>query len=280
MGQYSCNGEEYDLYDYLALGDSITKGYALPDPDAQCYASLFAREYGFNFKNYGELGLTAEELLTAIQADMYPVSEPKVITISAGVNDVLAPILKTLAVTIDLDSRVGVSIITVNDRLKELFVTEPHERVRFRIENAIKAVNDNMRLERICDELTEVTIPKIAREIKKRNPDVQIIITNIYNPYKSKAVFRGADGSVQTLDMTELFSFYAKRVNNSLANSKNIVGSQDFVIADLDTFLTGSEFVNTIVSSEDIESITLDPHPTVEGHMLIKTAIDKVYIPK
>ncbi|MBQ6555223.1 MAG: hypothetical protein IJL89_08330 [Firmicutes bacterium] len=273
MGQYSCNGEEYDLYDYLALGDSITKGYALPDPDNQCYAALFARQYGFNYKNYGELGLTAEELLTAIQADMYPVSEPKVITISAGVNDVLAPILKTLAITIDLDSRVGVSIITVNDRLKELFVSEPHERVRFRIENAIKAVNDNMRLERICDDLTQKTLPKIAREIKKRNPDVQIIMTNIYNPYHAKAVFRSADGSVQTLDMTELFSFYAKRVNKALE------ASEDFVIADLDRFLTGSEFVNTSVSSEDIESITLDPHPTVEGHILIKNAIDEIYNP-
>ena len=274
MGQYSYYGEEqYDLYDYLALGDSITKGYALPDPDNQCYAALFAREYGFNYKNYGELGLTANELLTAIQADMYPVSEPKVITISAGVNDVLAPILKTLAVTIDLDTRVGVSIITVNDRLKELFVSEPHERVRFRIENAIKAVNDNMFLERICDELTQITLPKIAREIKKRNPKVQVIITNIYNPYHAKAVFRGADGSVQTLDMTELFSFYAKRVNKALA------GSEDFVVADLDRFLTGSEFVNTSVNSDDIEAITLDPHPTIEGHILIKNAIDKVYIP-
>lgn len=261
----------YDVCDYLALGDSITKGYALPDPYTQCYAALFALSHGLTYQNYGELGLTAGELLLSIQADMYPVSEAKLITISAGVNDVLAPVLKMLAKTIDLDPSLGVGVITVNARLRELFMTEPHERVKFRIEAAIKAVTDNLRIEHVCDELTQVTLPKIAREIKKRNPGVQLIFTNIYNPYNSKAVFKASDGSIQSLDLTELFRFYAERVN------KAFVSTDQYKVAQTDKFITGADFVNASVNWEDVDSITVDPHPTAAGHRLIKKAIDAVY---
>lgn len=258
-----------DIYEYLALGDSIAKGYALPDPMTQCYAALFALAHGMTYKNYGELGLTASELLTAIQADMYPVSEPRVITVSIGVNDILAPILMMLAKTIELET--AVSVITVNNRLKELFLTEPHERVKFRIEAAIKAVHDNVRIENVCDKLTKETLPKIAREIKKRNPAVQLIFTNIYNPYSSKAVFRSSTGAVQTLDMSELFSMYAYRFNH------DFVSTDEYMVADTDRLITGTDFINAHVEGDDIASVTLDPHPTPEGHMLIKKAIDMVY---
>ena len=273
-GLYQYTDEEiYDMYDYIALGDSIAKGYALPDPATQCYASLFALSHGLAYRNYGELGLTAEQLLMAIQADMYPVSEAKLITVSAGCNDVLAPVLQMLAKTLELDLTMKVSIIAVNNRLRELFLTEPHERIKFRIEAAINAVNDNIKIEKLCDELTYNTLPRIAREIKKRNPSVQLIMTNIYNPYTSKAVFRSEDGAVDTLDLSGLFRIYAERVNSVLVSTK------DYMIADTDKFITGTDFVNSNVSADDIEAISLDPHPTVEGHRLIKKALDAVYRP-
>ena len=268
---YNADAEIYDIYEYIALGDSIAKGYALPDPDSQCYGALFALSHGLTYRNYAELGLTAQELLMAIRADMYPVSEVKLITISAGCNDVLAPVLVVLAKTLEMDNSGPVSIIGVNNRLKELFLTEPHERVRFRIEAAIRDVQDNMRIERVCDELTKETLPSIAREIKKRNPNVQLIFTNIYNPYNSKAVFRTTDGNLQSLELTELFRTYAERVN------RTFVSTEDYAVADTDKFITGTDFVNATMNGDDVSAISIDPHPTREGHRLIKKAIDAVY---
>ena len=99
------------------------------------------------------------------------------------------------------------------------------------------------------------------------------IFTNIYNPYNSTATFRAADGTEQTLELTELFRIYAERINRTL------VSTADYAVADTDSFITGTDFINTNISSDDIESITVDPHPTVEGHRLIKKALDAVYIP-
>ncbi|MBQ6554642.1 MAG: hypothetical protein IJL89_05365, partial [Firmicutes bacterium] len=49
-------------YDYIALGDSIARGYGLKTPKTSAYPAQFATAKSLTCANYGVDGMTADEL--------------------------------------------------------------------------------------------------------------------------------------------------------------------------------------------------------------------------
>ena len=72
---------------YLALGDSITAGYSLENPDKDCYARLFADKYDLELTNEAVTGDKSKDLLAKL--DNYNIDDYDVITLCIGANDVL-----------------------------------------------------------------------------------------------------------------------------------------------------------------------------------------------
>lgn len=73
---------------YLALGDSITAGYGLADPDTESFFALFAEEVAASATNAAENKLTAQTLYAVLTDGDYDEvlqsSNPDVITLTIG----------------------------------------------------------------------------------------------------------------------------------------------------------------------------------------------------
>lgn len=86
-------------YEFVALGDSITRGYGLTSPETDCFMSTFAkREGNINSYNYAIDGLTSQGLVQNIKT--YDVKnairEADVVSITIGGNDMMEGIQEVL----------------------------------------------------------------------------------------------------------------------------------------------------------------------------------------
>lgn len=260
---------------YLALGDSITQGYTLADPSTQSYPALIAAERGYSLTNLGRSGFTPKRLLDAIENEDYILSDAELITVSIGSNDILGPVMVIMGKVFELPKSVGVSIVNLDHAFKNWASVDSPDRILMRL-NAVKSIaRDNQELYSACIEFTDVTLPRIAEAIRKRNDHAQLIFTNVYNPYKnSKAVFRSFNGAESVLDMTDLFQPYVDYTN------RHMTDTADYRIADIGTVLDDPDYVNATFTSANRANLSIDPHPNTAGHRVIKSAVDKVYIPK
>ena len=172
--------------DYIALGDSIASGYGLPDPEKECYPSLIADEYDLVLDNESEAAMTSKELLAKLQNGDYDLSGASLITVSVGSNDIFDYVIAAIADELGVDKNSDDLIKAVTEKLDYLLKNESRSDTLVRFSNIEAYLENNQELSDICGELTFKTMPAIAAEIKKQNPDAQVIFTNIYNPYNSK----------------------------------------------------------------------------------------------
>ncbi len=143
---------------YLALGDSITAGYLLDDPDKDSFASLFSKKYGFTLTNEAVSGDESGELLEKL--DNYDIASYDVITLCIGANDVLGEFI---------------------DKYMELSKTEMIEFLANIDSNEEfnNKINENL-------EVLDKNLEKIMSIVK--SGDAQIYMMNIYNPYKNNVI--------------------------------------------------------------------------------------------
>ena len=88
-----------DTISYVALGDSITTGYKLDDPDAESFAAIIAAENGYELTNLAAEGATSADLLDVIQneANAATLENADLITITIGGNDLMGALYEYLA---------------------------------------------------------------------------------------------------------------------------------------------------------------------------------------
>jgi len=91
---------------YLALGDSITRGYGLETPETDCFAAQLADRWGMQLSNRAVDGKTSRELFDELQRGDYDaeLARAAVVTVNIGSNDLLGPFLALVMESMGLSS--------------------------------------------------------------------------------------------------------------------------------------------------------------------------------
>lgn len=148
---------EHKIIHYVALGDSIAKGYGLEDVDRESYVGRIAQaleeQYGaVRLTNFGKNGLRSEQLLEILTDEdheqhkkyMEEIERADLITLSIGSND----LLQYLSVDMDLEE--------------------------------FEAHGDEI-FTKACERFWQ-NIPQIIDVIHSHAPQAQLFVNNIYNP--------------------------------------------------------------------------------------------------
>ncbi|MBQ8941834.1 MAG: hypothetical protein IJ062_08350 [Firmicutes bacterium] len=258
---------------YIALGDSIAAGYGLKYPDTQSYPALLANANKLTYVNYGVNGLTTTQLIDAIESGQYDISGADVITVSIGSNDLMRPMINTFAAEIGVNPNSENFDKDVIDRIEYLKQNESASQLKARLDRLEAKLVNNPELLAICDNTSQVMIPKVAETIRAKNPKCQLIFTNYYNPYKNKILVVPMSGSAQgEYPIGARVQTYIDRLNGGLAES------DDYKIADVYGNFTTARYINANVDMRTA-GVSFDPHPTALGHRAIYLAVADVYDP-
>ncbi len=234
---------------YVAIGDSLTHGFGLADKKNDRFSAIVTDKLNkANYQcieyNYGVDGLTTEGLLDMIkQGEAGMLSEADIITIDIGANDVLDSMNPIIFAILESGS-----------------VTKyEYEQARVAYNNSILNSYDNTR--------------EILKLIRNENPNSQIIIATIYNPYKNIAFDIDIDGEkIQLSDYTD------SMINDLNNNIRKIANEYNCKVADWYTAfsITKSDVLN---ARYEENNINFDIHPNKEGHNIMAAvvyeAIDK-----
>ena len=251
--------------DYVALGDSISYGYTLPEPSEQSYPALISKANEFSLTNLSVVGMTSAELLDMINAGSADkeLAQAEVRTVSIGSNDLLGPFMGYVAEALGAEGGSGEQILA---KVNEL--TSQGLAGLFAINNALTKLNtltkDNPELYGFCDEFGKETLPALITVLKEKAPDAQLYISDLYNPFiDASAVGLG--------DMAEPYIQYI--------NTYFTTTSEDYTLFSVyDEFEQGG-LTNVKVDLSDTSSINFDPHPTTEGQKTFEAAFAEVYVP-
>ena len=256
---------------YVALGDSIARGYGLDDPETQAYPALLRdrmqKTYDVEYANYAVDGLTSSELLGLLTDGGTPLLDgADVVTICIGANNLLGPTIGLLSeqlveLALDMPSllRKYYEAITTGD-------TSALEEVRSDLNLLVGALSDALEEEEFRNELQagirkmDEQLPAILAAVRRQAPDAGIYVTTIYNPYKGYAITLGGLHADLPLDAV---ADNAVRSLNAIITSKadelgyTVVDSYTaFENSDADLVNAGTNF-------------SVDPHPNRAGHELL-----------
>ncbi len=256
---------------YVALGDSITTGYGLENYNSndvknktseKSFVTKLSKKIGKESVNLGVDGIDSTRLLNAItnppttdqKAAIAQIEEAGVITISIGGNDVFLALAEVL-----------------NDKLgkgKNLFNASKQEILKVTMELIFnKSAKETLKNNVLAATKTfvgdkanndEGNFAKIIRKIKELNPDAQIVVNTIYNPY---------DIQIASFCNTAIDTINAKIISDS-DNGKN------YLVADVYSAFAKARKGTILVNADTGK--TFDPHPTAKGHEVIYTVIASV----
>ena len=242
----------------VSLGDSI--GYGLGAPAGQGYSDLFYSYLqskpelaGARLFNLSKSGAQCNDLLNQLKSDgnmKGHLVNARVVTVSVGGNNLLEPVIWTVATAYNLDP------------------ADPQ--LDAKLENALQADQNqnNTLLELALSETLEAELnagvakfksdwPKVIELIKTQAPKSQIYALTVYNPFS------------QDEFLFSLFDPYVQQINNT------IKAGEGYTLADIYTyFLQGS---TQKPLNFDLLEGEIDPHPTRQGHKMIFQNLTVIY---
>lgn len=227
---------------YVALGDSICRGYGLADPQAECYSSLIGSDYGCTVYNYGVDGQTSGELLDMLmsgEAEM--IGSATVISISTGANNLLQPAYPLLGSLYQSFGKPDASIPDISGVVADM-------------DNGLKELAED--------------IPEIISYIRSVNPDAVIIFQTVYNPYAEFDVFTFDSGGV-SVPFSAFAGSCVSRINSLITDSAESCG---YIVCDVYAGFSAAE--SDCVNADPVGG-SIDPHPNAYGHRLIAALIEE-----
>ena len=236
---------------YISLGDSISSGYALDDPNTQSYPALLTQAlesdgHNVTYKNYATNGLTSSQLADKIsQGDIEELSNADLITISIGANNILAP-SQSFA-----NSYLAYQAGTID-------ATQLYQEYKTFSKDAVTGV-DNL----------SADLDTIITGIQAVNPDAIVMFLNVYNPYRNLDLSLTVAGI--KLGVNTATDVMVTLVNDKLLNSCN---NFDLTYVDIHEVFEASD-ANLLNASYDASTgvCNLDPHPNAVGHQVISDTI-------
>ncbi|MCD7847703.1 MAG: GDSL-type esterase/lipase family protein [Oscillospiraceae bacterium] len=248
---------------YLALGDSITAGYGLSDPDSECFVSIFGDEIGATTINYGVSGLTAatlSETLATGEYDTY-LAMVDVVTLTIGGNDLMHAFYEYL---LSLYNAAYGTELTVTD-VQTWFTDGTSYQQEIATVMALLTSDEGIAGATAAVSTAATTaladIQSIITKILTVNPDVVILLANQYNPYASLAVLEDY-AAISNLFDTAVTAF------NALLTQVGAMGDNVVVV---DVYSAG------VATNVNILTMNFDFHPNASGHATIAEAMATAY---
>lgn len=291
---------------YVAFGDSIAAGYALPGyKHGTPNDDRFPTPEGAFVRNLGEMlnaqeglaltsnqavsGWTSEQLLKALQSGEYAglLKDADVVTVTIGSNDLLGPFIKIVKEAIDDNFSKKVSELeflsaeAAEGRSSDAWLRERQNSLVTEIANTLSQLNetlkDNPELLAGCENFREKTQPAILNTLHEQAPEAEIYWNTLYNPFYGEKV-----------DLSQLFPELAKQLPMIFKQFEAIDLSADgaYYIEKMNqAFLQNTEGYHSVdiyeefnhpdLTNVEIKNIdgklclNFDPHPNLEGHQLI-----------
>lgn len=183
--------------DIVVFGDSIATGNNGKTFD---FPSLSAKaiDNGNLLGNYAKNGLTSEEVLDVIKTKESSIKEAETVVVSAGANDYLKEILSIVSEYMDE----GDSIETMTKEKLEAL----KEKLQADKANLVSKLS---RVNAVTD-VAYGNVKSIADEIKTINPDAEIYILNLYNPFETASEYDEVGTMINNLAYTVIDTFNTK----------------------------------------------------------------------
>lgn len=263
----------------VVLGDSIARGYGLSDVETQRFSSILNEKLldiyaESSMANYGVDGQTGAELLELLKTT--PPTELDscdCVIISIGGNNILQSLYSLSPL---LDELKGTDPDVFKDYFLYLFAKDEETKQKYayscdtingifkKVNAAFESEDFKKLIEKAGEDLTQ-EIPQIIAEIKNHNPDADIYVQTVYNPYKDLNIT--LSGIDETLDMSRYGDIAVAKLNTPIrelakANGYTVVPVYEvFKNAKHTLINAGFDVSNT--------KFSIDPHPNASGHRYI-----------
>lgn len=294
---------------YVAFGDSIAAGYALPSyvkndltadkyPTPQdAFVSLIGKELSKNkgpavTDNQAVSGWTSEQLLDQLNRGDYDAAlkNADVITVTIGSNDLLGPFMEIVEQAVAAEfGQAKVKGANGGGALKRpIPVVNQFVQKLSNVINDLKLdLDDNPTLNAACLEFQDKIQLAILQKLHKAAPGAEIYWTTLYNPFYGeeldiKKLVPGLENTVDpntwanlpSLDLGAYGARYIEKMNQAF--KKNTAGYHSidlykpFNQDDLTNVeITRDDNSTPNIPGDDIINLNIDPHPNHEGHQLI-----------
>ncbi|MCD8107508.1 MAG: GDSL-type esterase/lipase family protein [Oscillospiraceae bacterium] len=253
---------------YLALGDSITAGYGLTNPDTEGFVAKFASaisdtDTSVVTVNSGLSGLTASTLATTLATGSYntTIAAADVITLTIGGNDLMAAFYETVAGLYSDMYNTACTSTTVQLWLSDVSNNSTE------VSNIVSLISTDSGKAALTAAVGAAAqtcvgnIETIVGLIRTANADAVILLANQYNPYTSLS------GTAYAIVNT-LFASATTSFNTLLSASTTITLNCTIV----DLYSAG------VSTNVDITTMNLDFHPNATGHTTIANAMAAAYV--
>ncbi|MBR2912648.1 MAG: hypothetical protein IKC40_01850 [Oscillospiraceae bacterium] len=251
-------------FDYLALGDSISTGCMLADPDTEGFVSIITEEIDYEVTNAAVNGMTSAQLHDLLSTGNLDeaIMDAELITITCGGNDLMALFYEQVAFYYN---KYNSYRITVDD-VAEGFAGESYYVTKYTLmPYAMQAVNGFPQTEAFAERLSEYTenLTEIMEYLRQRNSEAEIIVATQYNPYKPFDKVKSLRYVHTNMDEgAKMLSDEIIRLSESL----------DYTVADVYTaFDKSDKHLSNVVT--DMDNLNLDYHPNAAGHAVIAETI-------
>lgn len=257
--------EETETKTYLALGDSISTGYRLNNPQQESFPALVAEDCGFTLVSQAQDGETSATLLGKLTSGALAddVAKADVITLTIGGNDLMNTLYSYLS-----EKTGGLMNAEQIQAALESGNTQVIATAAQVLPGFAESAEAQAALAQFAGNLTG-----IVTAIETINPDAQIIITTQYNPY---AYFAKQYGSMvsQAATISNAFEAGIGALNTVI---RTVAGDQ-CLVADVYTAFANAEQnpCNASVAMGMPPVIDLDFHPNAFGHNLIAETVTEV----
>jgi lysophospholipase L1-like esterase len=263
---------------YLALGDSITTGYAPPDADGnpQTVENPFIKQVetlGYKMVNEAADGETTASLLEKLENGSIDVSDAQLITITIGGNDLMNALYGYLVESYNTgkNEEEKIDIETLKDTLaspslqdlqmlKEVFEYLEDFSTSPVAANAFASVKSNL--------------IEILKTINGKNPSVKILVATQYDPYKWMSVQETDLLKEQITSLKTTFTAGVTALNTSIQNAVTEAGYTNLFIVDIySAFGASTDSLCNAYYNGVMVGFDLDFHPNQAGHTLITEEI-------
>ena len=253
---------------YLALGDSISSGYLLPEGEA-AFPQQVADARGGTLTNLAENGETTASLLAKLNQGTLDqaLAGAQVITLTIGGNDLMNALYVFL--TYQYNGANPSTPITAQE-MKEALTAGKLEMLTF----ALKVLPDFADSQQAVDALVQLAgnLTQIVQKIQAACPNGTLVMANQYNPYRYLANQLASNplAAAQAKVVADAFEAGVTRLNQAIDNTADQL---DFLVADTYTAFANATQNPCNASFSLLGGINLDFHPNAYGHSLIAQAV-------
>ena len=255
----------------VALGDSITRGYGLDQPEKDRFTTIVSEHLdtiynNVEITNYAVDGMTSDGLLDLLlSGKAEKLKDADIVLLCIGANNVLQ--FATDLFLYDNTDVEGLFRAYGNFFISDKSDTSAPEAVKKYFERVTSYASSKEFTDKINSGLGALRqdIPQIISYIRKVNPKAKIYYANVYSPYKGMNITLPYVNTI--LPLGDLSDQNVEKINAIINELKTDGG---YTVVDIHSVFKNSR-EKIINAGFDLTKMNLnyDPHPNKRGHSLI-----------